>query len=204
MDFSINTDIFETTIQSDKEFIYFAKKIGLPTSSRAQGEIIETLIARESVDVEKDSLSKRYGIETFPIHTDCAYLKVPPKFVLLRYIGSVIDPTPTVVVHFDKSKLSIFEKDFIENVVWFVRSRSMGFYSTILNNGILRYDREVMSLANKQDDIMPSILSKMDQTEISWSLNKVLVINNHRLLHYRPGLLLHEKNNRILQRINIL
>ena len=51
---------------------------------------------------------------------------------------------------------------------------------------------------------MEGILSKMLTTEIEWEKNKVVVINNHSTLHFRPQVSITEINKRILQRINIL
>lgn len=198
------TNIFETEIINEKDFFEFALTLGTPIKSRQSGSFIDTLKAVESDQVEKDSLSKRYGLEEFPIHTDSAYLKKPPKYILLRYVGSVENPTPTVVVHFDKLKLSEEEVDFIQNTIWFVKSKDLGFYSPILKDGILRYDKEVMKMANPNEDKMIGILAKMDRTEIQWNKNKVVVINNHTNLHFRPKIKTEENNKRILQRINLL
>lgn len=59
-------------------------------------------------------------------------------------------------------------------------------------------------MANPAVDKMISILAKMDRTEIQWYKNKVVVINNHRDLHFRPKIKMEENNKRILQRINIV
>ena len=198
------TDIFETEIKTDKDFVELALTYGTAIKSRESGSLIDTLVAVESSQVEKDSLSKRYGLDEFPIHTDCAYLKLPPKYILLRYIGSVVNPTPTVLVHFDKSKLNQDEIEFIQKTIWFVKSKDIGFYSPILKDGILRYDREVMKMVNPNVDRMDEILAKMETIEIKWSKNKVAVINNHNVLHFRPRIKKEESNKRILQRINIL
>ena len=197
-------DIYETEIKDEKDFIEFALSFGTPIKSRQNGTTIDTLIPIESNMVEKDSLSKRYGLEEFPIHTDCAYLKLPPKYMIMRYIGSIKNPTPTVIVLFDKSKLSGEEFDFIEKTIWFVKSNDIGFYSPILKDGILRYDKEVMKMANSKEDAMVDILAKMDRRYIQWHKNKVVVINNHTDLHFRPKIKIEEHNKRILQRINIV
>jgi len=197
-------DISETEIKDDKDFVKLALTYGTPIKSRESGNFIDTLVAVHSNQVKKDSLSKRYGLDEFPIHTDCAYLKLPPKYILLRYIGSIENLTPTIVVHFDESKLSDEEKDFIQRIIWFVKSKDNGFYSPILKDGILRYDKEVMKMANPNEDKMIEILAKMDRTEIKWTKNKVAVINNHSVLHFRPQTRDEENNKRVLQRINII
>ena len=59
-------------------------------------------------------------------------------------------------------------------------------------------------MANPSQDKMIDILAKMDRTEIQWYKNKVVVINNHTDLHFRPKIKMEENNKRILQRINIV
>lgn len=199
-----STNIFETEIKDEKDFIELALSFGTPIKSRQSGTIIDTLTAVESNLVKKDSLSKRYGLDEFPIHTDCAYLRLPPKYILLRYTGIIENPTSTFIVHFDKSKLSDEEIDFMQNTIWFVKSKDLGFYSPILKDGILRYDKEVMKIVNASEDKMIDILTKMERSEIQWHKNKVVVINNHSDLHFRPKLKMEENNKRILQRINIV
>jgi hypothetical protein len=198
-----NTDFTETIIENDLDFINLALTYGNSVKSRKDSGIIETLIALDSDQVEKDSLTKRYGLNQFPIHTDCAYLKSPPKYILLRYIGSIDNPTPTILVHFDKSKLSDEELDFVSRTIWFVKSAKAGFYSTIYKDDILRYDIEVMKMVNPIENKMDIILAKMKTTTIYWKKNKVVIINNHSTLHFRPKISNSENNKRILQRINI-
>jgi alpha-ketoglutarate-dependent taurine dioxygenase len=199
----MNNNFTETIIESDLDFINLALSYGTSVKSRKDSEIIETLIALSSDQVENDSLTKRYGLNQFPIHTDCAYLKSPPKYIFLRYIGSVDNPTPTVLVHFDKSILSEEELDFVCRTIWYVKSKDKGFYSTIYKDDILRYDQEIMRIVNQAENKMDIILAKMKTTEIQWKKNKVVIINNHSTLHFRPQISSSENNKRILQRINI-
>lgn len=198
------TNIFETEIKDEKDFFELALTYGTVIKSRENGSLIDTLVAVESNQVGKDSLSKRYGLEKFPIHTDCAYLKLPPKYILLRYVGAFENPTPTVLVHFDNLKLNENEIEFVRKTIWFVKSKNIGFYTPILKGGILRYDSEVMKMVNPNVNRMDEILAKMETTEIKWYKNKVAIINNHNVLHYRPQIRKEESNKRILQRINIL
>jgi len=194
----------EVFAESDEEFISLASEYGKPIQSRRDGGIIDILTARKAENVTKNSLSKKYGIGEFPIHTDCAYLTIPPKIILLRYIGILEKVSPTILVPFDINRLGKHELDFIKNVTWFVKGQDGGFYSRIYQNSIVRYDYEVMKLVNTRENVMDAILNKMDHVKIEWTENKVVIVNNWQTLHYRPNLGTHEENYRILQRINIL
>ena len=87
--------------------------------------------------------------------------------------------------------------------IWYVRGTEGGFYSRIYENGYIRYDLQVMKLANSLENKMTKILDKMEKTQIVWYPNKVVIINNWNTLHFRPALLKAELGKRILQRINI-
>jgi hypothetical protein len=201
---TVSNEIEEYYNVTEKEFIEIALTYGKPIKSRPDGGLIDTLVTKAADQVKRDSLSKRYGTDDFPIHTDCAYLKVPPRFIVLKYVGDITDVTPTVIVHFHLDKLTFEEVEFVKQRIWFVKGENKGFYSKVLQDDILRYDKEVMKLVNADNDIMNEILKKMHKTNISWEKNKVVAINNYSVLHYRPKVSEREINNRILQRINIL
>jgi len=105
--------LLETYCTSEDDFLSLASNYGEMIKSRRDGDLIDNLTALMPDDVERDSLTKRFGLNEFPVHTDCAYLKQPPKFILLRYTGELSKPTSTVVVNFDKSRLTEEERDFL-------------------------------------------------------------------------------------------
>jgi hypothetical protein len=196
-------DFFETVATTEQDFVKLAMSFGKPMKSRRTSSLIETLVSRPADQVEKDSLSRRYGLGKFPIHTDCAYLNIPPKYIVLRYIGEYANPTPTSLVLFDLARLTIEELEFISRIIWYVKSPGKGFYSTILQRDIIRYDAEVMKMVNSGENRMNGILAKMETSEIQWTRNKTLVVNNHKILHFRSNVSDAESNRRIIQRINI-
>ena len=152
------SNVFETEVEDDQGFIELALKFGTPIKSREQGNIIDNLVSVKSSIVEKDSLSKRYGLEEFPSHTDCAYLKTPPKYIFLRYVGNIVNPTATGIVEFDLQRVFPSELDFLLRKIWFVKAKQGGFYSTILKDGMIRYDPEVMRMVNSDENKMIKII----------------------------------------------
>ncbi len=94
-------NIIETSAFSEQEFINLGLSYGKLISSRKTGELVDILIANEKANVHKDSLSKLFGLDPFPAHTDGAYCKCPPSFILLRYAGCLDNVSPTIVVHFE-------------------------------------------------------------------------------------------------------
>lgn len=193
----------EIHIESLEKFLEIGKSYGRLIKSREKGEYLDILSPKKSEVSNKLSLSKIYGINRFPFHTDCAYLKTPPKYILLRYIGSQDNPTPTEIKHLNFNKLNFKEKEFLNNTIWSVKGLKGNFYSKIYEKGILRYDENIMNLCSPIDNLISQILSKLETEIIHWNKNKTIVINNWTSFHSRPIVSDNEINNRILQRLNI-
>ncbi len=152
----------------------------------------------------RDSLSRRFGLQEFPAHTDCAYLRKPPRFILLRYVGEGEKVAPTIILSLNLGSLDQKELDFLQRSIWIVRGAKGKFYSKILDRGMLRYDSEVMSLVSDRENLMKQILAKANRQKIHWEKNKVAIINNWTCLHFRPRISTFEKEIRILQRLNVI
>ena len=140
----IKIDYYEKTYcKTLNDFIELGKSLGTIIPSRKNGKIIDVLTPLRKSEVSKNSLSKIYGLKEFPPHTDGAYLKHQPKYILLRYIGKLEKVTPTIIIDILNSKLNEEEKDFLERAVYLVKGIYGSFYSNIYTNGKLRYDRNV-------------------------------------------------------------
>ncbi len=194
----------ETYCNNLDEFLKLGKSLGKLMPSRKSGKILDLLTPLKEEQTKKDSLSKRYGLNEFPAHTDCAYYYNPPKYILLRFIGSGENITPTVLLKINKRVLEKTETDFLNRAIWFVKGINGNFYTKVLQNGILRYDPEVMTLVSNRENLMGEIIQKAKTYEIKWEQNKVAIINNWNCLHYRPKVKIEETETRILQRINIV
>lgn len=182
-------DYIETFVNNENEFIQLASSYGNMIKSRKENTFVDTLVAQRTDDVSKNSLSKIFGMEQFPVHTDCAYLKTPPQYILMRYIGTIPNPSPTFIVHFNFNILDSNEIEFINNAIYYVKGSEGGFYSKLFDGSKIRYDAQVMKLLNTNSpNMMELILKKMPQTIIQWQTNKVLLLNNWKALHYRPSL----------------
>lgn len=197
----------ELTIKSDKELIELAYSLGRPISSRVNSTIIDHLVPTESSDAHPQSLSANFGIGNFPFHTDGAYFKIPPRFIIMRYLNGITNPTPTVVC--DLNQISTDDKGFLKYCIWKVKSRNNDFLSTILSDeeNYYRYDRCIMTpvLSKKQNEsYFESVIDELPKTEINWTINKVVIINNWTTLHTRPKIKEQEVKNRTIQRIMII
>ncbi len=197
----------ELTINNDYELIDFANSLGKPIPSRVKGPLIDNLIPLYNNDAHEQSLSAKYGINDFPFHTDGAYFEIPPRYIVLRYIRGIDNPTPTVVC--DMKNIVEKDKNMLKHSIWKVKSRSGFFLSTILSeeNNVFRYDKCVMQPSishNNNSQYFEDLVSGLPKEEIRWSLNKTVVLDNWTFLHSRPKVKNMEINFRTLQRIMIL
>jgi hypothetical protein len=197
----------ELIIESEADLLELAYSLGKPVSSRLNGPLIDNLIPLKKEDAHKQSLSAICGIEPFPFHTDGAYFEIPPRFIILRYIQGIENPSPTIVCNLNK--IQNLDKEKLKYSVWKVKSRELTFLSSILsdNEMILRYDKCVMQPMNLQSDnsfFLEKLISEQPKLIINWTQNKTVIIDNWSCLHSRPKVKDDEINFRNIQRIMIL
>ncbi len=197
----------ELTIESDKELIELAYSLGQPISSRVNSAIIDHLVPIKSSDAHQQSLSINFGIGDFPFHTDGAYFKTPPRYIIMRYLKGTPNPTPTILC--DLNKLNSDDKENLKNCIWKVKSRNNDFLSTILsdNETFYRYDKCVMTPVvskNQNGFYFESLIANLPKKEINWTINKAVIIDNWTNLHTRPKVNEQEINYRMIQRIMVL
>lgn len=195
---------------NESEFRSVLDNLGTLIPSRINGPKIDLIEPKTKEEAHPQSLSAIYGISALPFHTDGAYFKIPPKFILLRCIriNSQI-ATPTVLID-PLQELKSELKQWLEYETWKVYSRSGIFYISILNSKIvddhiLRYDPVCMNPAydGEAKVKLHSIFNKCRFVNIEWIVNKTLILNNWRILHARPTIEENEKILRTLQRAMI-
>jgi alpha-ketoglutarate-dependent taurine dioxygenase len=199
----MNQSFKETYCAELDEFLNLGKSLGKLIPSRKDGRLLDILTPKKEDEVFKNSLSKTHGLGEFPPHTDCAYLRNPPKYILLRYVGKAKKVAPTIVMRINEKNLNDKEMDFLKRAIWVVRGVEGKFYTTLFKDGIFRYDAEVMSLISNTENLIQPIIEKSDKIKIEWSENKVLILNNWLNLHSRPSIDIDNYKERILQRLNI-
>jgi alpha-ketoglutarate-dependent taurine dioxygenase len=68
-----------------------ARYFGEPLASRRGVPLVDCLMLTKHEDAHPRSISALYGTGEFPFHTDGAYMRVPPRFTLLRLIEGKSD-----------------------------------------------------------------------------------------------------------------
>lgn len=181
----------ELLINNEIDFMKLAISLGEPIPSRVNGQIIDILTPLKRVDAHSQSLSANFGTGSFPFHSDGAYLKVPPKYIILRYVSGISSLTPTIIC--DLKGLSFIERQSLKHSIWKVNSRMSSFYSSILseNDHFYRFDKCVMKPINAQNDNsskFEDIVAKLPKQIVNWEPNKVVIIDNWTSLHNRPAI----------------
>ncbi|MCH8487533.1 MAG: TauD/TfdA family dioxygenase [Candidatus Cyclonatronum sp.] len=209
-DLLLENGYFELSVQ-DSELYSIAKRLGEIQPSRIDGPDIDLIQPKTIDEAHPHSLSANYGTGTLPFHTDGAYFKRPPKYIILRCLKiSSNKATPTILIN-PLKEMEEQDADWLKYETWKVKSRSGIFYTSVLNTNItdeqiIRYDPVCMKPAYDMKAIekLMAIFEKCNKTYINWVENKTVIINNWKLLHFRPSVDKHEINYRTLQRVMIL
>ncbi len=184
-----------------------AYSLGNPIASRLNAPLIDNIVPLKKEEAHKQSLSANFGADDFPFHTDGAYFKIPPRYILLRYVKGIENPTSTIVC--DLSDIDNEAKMRLKLDMWKVKSRNFSFYSSILSEDgqFYRYDRCIMTPSNNKINnatFIENLVSTKPSKEIEWFPNKTIIIDNWNFMHHRPRVKEAEINFRHLQRIMIL
>ncbi|SFI13948.1 P-loop NTPase family protein [Halpernia frigidisoli] len=196
----------ELKIDNEDDFLKLACELGRPISSRINGSLIDNLIPLKKENAHKQSLSANFGTSDFPYHTDGAYFKIPPKFILLRYTNGISKPTPTILCNLQN--INSFDKQILKHSVWKVKSKDSSFYSSILSEDekIFRFDNCIMQpidMKNDNSTHLEKLISSLPKKIINWEINKTVIIDNWKYLHTRPEVKDNEIDFRNIQRIMI-
>lgn len=168
----------------------------------------EILQPKKSSNATHFSLSSKYGLDDFPLHTDGAQYPIPPKYIVLR--AKVNSETGTTIANAQLLKeLSQWKE--IENTTWIVKSEVGNIYTSIFDKQIvegyevLRYNKQIMKCLNKKikSEWAELAIQNLPTETIYWKRNTTLIIDNWRLLHGREKVKDQNYQNRILERLQI-
>ncbi len=197
----------------DLSLAFIASELGQPIPSRRGGPLVDRLTPMSREDARKFSMSASFGLGSFPYHTDGAYFRMPPRFVLLRMAPGFFSQRCTLLLDFLALGLSKESMSILFHDVWVVIGGKSPFLSSILgslkreySNGILvRYDTCCMKPAHptfhRSKEMIVDALRKSVPVRIHWSEKRTLVIDNWRILHGREDAEVNDSNTRCLERV---
>ncbi len=195
------------------DLVELALALGKPCPSREGNALIDRLMPTERNHARPGTMSFYFGLGRFPFHTDGAYSRIPPRFILLRLAAAAYSLRPTLLCDIAALALRAEEVRALTHDVWIVRGGRRPFLSSILNDSllvghtILRFDRCCMRPASPRSKrcarIMDAALDNSVPVAIHWSSGKVLVLDNWRVLHARGDGPLDLNEGRVLERASV-
>lgn len=193
---------------SDKELVLLAESLGeiLP---HPNGKIIDIVFPKQSEQAIQNSLSHKFGFNSFPLHSDTAFWIKPARYVLLT--TESISQTATTIVTLKQITDNFNDNDYIdfEQAVYLIKVKNRTFYTKLKQqfetDYCFRYDSLTMKPSNKSakniEVRLNEILHSLNTIKIDWNSNKVVILDNWKTLHGRDAI--QEDLNRKLKRIYI-
>lgn len=154
------------------------------------------------------TLTVEYGANAFPFHTDGAHRVIPPRWTILEFVGSGISETATLL--FDSKTISDLKEyeHLFHHEIYLVEHGQQSFLTPLVNkqlyiDPIFRWNKLVMKkLINRTSKTLDDCISSY-HVRVTWSIGKILVIDNWRMLHGREKLLSNEVHTRKIKRYNL-
>jgi Taurine catabolism dioxygenase TauD, TfdA family len=170
---------------------------------------VERVSPKTTNQARPGTMSAIYGLGSFPLHTERAHWRVPPRYLIFRSAG-VITKCPTTMLDsyglgFDKQLVRDLFQEF-----WLVHWEGDGFLTQVLRPlptsswWQIRYDRCCMTIDDeKRQNLVSRLEGLLDSIALEyhfWEPSTVLLIDNWRVLHGR-GKATDEDVGRVLERI---
>ena len=203
----------ELSVSSTDELVGLARSLGTPHPSSSGASVIDHLVPTRRQHARSGTMSSYLGFERFPFHTDGAYLRTPPEFILLRLADGAISLRPTLICALSALSMELEQVHMLMRDTWIVRGSRRPFLSPVLcNDGVnrrtlLRFDRFCMRPASARSarsaKIFESVLEKANPVRIDWARNKALILDNWQVLHARGDGPLDCNEGRVLERISV-
>ena len=156
-----------------------------------------------------NTLSSRYGVDSFPFHTDGSHWAIPPQFLALYCSNPGNGNRATYLIDTDSWLLLQKEIDLLISSVWitgFQRPRLCGLAVKNGNRMQIRYDpacvRTYSSSAKRAERIIVEKVGSSIPIVVTWYKRDLLILDNWRILHAR-GDAIAEDSDRIIQRVLI-
>jgi alpha-ketoglutarate-dependent taurine dioxygenase len=176
------------------------KGVGVPT--RRDGPAIGILEPQTPEQAHPRSLSAKYGLAAFPLHTDGAHLERPPDLTILEAASET--EIPTLLYDLGSARLPNDLEHALLNGVFSVGGGTSSFYAHAIDqHGLVRYDPGCMFPVDPTARAASAWLAEASAsaTEHYWKPGESLVIANRRCLHGRPDVT--ENPDRTLRRLMV-
>lgn len=136
-----------------------------------------------------NTLSSRYGLGRFPLHSDFATTAEPPKYILL----AASRPRDTETLLFDARRLIVhYGLDYLLRGLFILHGKTPHYCRMLtLKDGRLcfRYNKAVMTPQNSEAHEIANYLDGegLPMSKINWHENRVALIDNWTTFHSRSS-----------------
>jgi hypothetical protein len=173
-----------------------ARTLGLIVSPRTGGGDRKLLRPYSTDRAPPYSMSAVTGTGPQPMHTDCAYLPCPPRYVMLACVSPGESECRTRLWVLDWSALLACPDSGLCRPGWIVRGggRYPAFYAQVLNRSFdgqpfIRFDPCCMTPPNHDKPAIREVSNTLEACanpqEISWVRGSAVLFDNWRCLHGR-------------------
>lgn len=165
----------------------------LGTMVKGRGGFMEEVAPQQSSNARIASLSSRYGLNPFPLHTDTAHWLTPCRYLALACVRVGSKPAPTVILDSDVAwgDFSESERMASRSAVFAIRNGRNSFYGSILDESrsFIRIDPGCMMPLSLEGEVALEAFGverhfrKLIRHD--WTVGDILVFDNWRFLHAR-------------------
>ena len=175
----------------ETEILDFARALGTPAAEPRDGVVVKPLRPVVNAAAPENTLSSRYGEGSFPLHTEGAYWRVPPRFLLLFCVDPGECEQVTLLLDGDPLRRDQ-ENCSLATSPWLVSAGLRSFLSTVVGSDLrVRFDRDCMrpttALGLLAESKIRGFISSMEPYRHRWRTGDLLIIDNWRTLHGRGG-----------------
>ena len=198
--------MFLTSHRPNDSVVEIAKHCGKPMAPWGEG-LVQTLLPR--TEAAPNSYSGIYGHSHFPLHSDLAHWRTPPRYLLVRCVTGYAD-SPTLLVD-GHDLIDAITLDILARAIFKPRRPRDGRVSllrlceSIEDTVRIRWDEVFLKPASRIGEVadlrIREWLSTCKPTALSLARpHDTLLIDNWRMLHARSPIL-PGRENRKIQRV---
>jgi L-asparagine oxygenase len=196
---------FDSRYHTIEEVQALAESLGTLRYDIRHKEIVRSVSPTAVRSAHPNTLSSRYGLDLFPLHTETAYWRTPCRYLALRCEHPGSGGRRTTVMPIGALKFTRLQRSLLEAGVWVAGDRRP-FLCSLFEDGFVRFDRDCMkpisAKAIESEIVLRHQIERHDVRSIEWIVGAVLIVDNYVCLHGR-GLALAPDPDRVLQRILI-
>lgn len=179
--------------------------LGQPVPSVPGRPIVDTLVPKTPRLSRPGSLSARFGMGSFPFHTETAHWRFPIDWAILHCVDPGSGHRPTLLVDGWELDLTDHELDHLSKSLMIVKNGSRSFLAPPVEKGIhgplFRCDFSCMCPAFRSAawviDVLREKLREATPRIVHWKTGLCLILDNRRMLHSRGASLTFDPDRRI-------